>query len=375
MNEEKINKNPPALRILIAPLDWGLGHATRCIPIINYLSCLGIQVILAGEGETIEILRKTQPETVILPLKGYRVRYSRKKNLFFLHLLAQFPKIMAAVFHERKWLKKAIAEYNIDAVISDNRFGLSNPGIPSVFITHQLAIKTGIKWLDALAAKINYRFIEKFNECWVPDTESEPNFAGALSHPVQRPRIPVKYLGVLSRFKTIPAEKIYDLLILLSGPEPQRSIFENMLLQQVNGIKGKIAIVRGLPLESGALPNGNTQLTLFNHLPAEELNRLVLQSKHIVCRCGYSTVMDLVTLQKHAVLVPTPGQTEQEYLASYLEENNLFITRNQENFSLEKAVSALQESASALPAINPHLHKEIINNWVGGLMKHPVMPR
>lgn len=375
MNEEKINKNTPVLRVLIAPLDWGLGHATRCIPIINYLSALGVQVILAGEGETIEILRKTQPETVILPLKGYRVRYGRKKKLFFLNMLVQFPKIISAVYNERKWLKKTIAEYHIDAVISDNRFGLSNPNIPSVFITHQLAIKTGFKWLDAWAAKINYRFIEKFNECWVPDTEGHPNLAGALSHPRQLPRIPVKYLGVLSRFKTMPAEKKYDLLILLSGPEPQRSIFERILLRQVTAIQGKIAVVRGLPLEAGAFSNGHAQLTVFNHLPADELNRLVLQSKCIVARCGYSTVMDLVSLQQKAVLVPTPGQTEQEYLATYLEQNELFITCKQDIFSLEKAVAALQESAPALPSVKPGLNEHVIKNWVSMLMKRPVMPR
>lgn len=369
MNEEKINKNLPALRVLIAPLDWGLGHATRCIPIINYLSGMGIRVIMAGEGETTEILRKTQPESVILPLKGYRVRYSRKKNLFFLHMLVQFPKIIAAVYYERKWLKKVVAEYNIDAVISDNRFGLSIPGIPTVFITHQLAIKTGFRWADALAAKINYRFIEKFNECWVPDMEGQPNFAGALSHPVQRPRIPVKYIGVLSRFKTMPAQKIYELLILISGPEPQRSIFENIVLSQVNDITGKIAVVRGLPLETRALTNGNAQLTIFNHLPAEELNMLIMQSKHIVARSGYSTVMDLVTLQQKAVLVPTPGQTEQEYLASHLLENRFFITRKQEDLSLSEAISALQKTTAAQNDINTGLHEEIIKNWVAGLMQ------
>ncbi len=375
MNEEKINKNLPVLRVLIAPLDWGLGHATRCIPIINYLYGLGVQVILAGEGETTEILRKTQPESVILPLKGYRVRYSRKKKLFFLHMLLQFPKIIAAVYHERNWLKKAIAAYHIDAVISDNRFGLSNPRIPTVFITHQLAIKTGFKWLDALAAKINYRFIEKFNECWVPDMEGKANLAGVLSHPVQRPRIPVKYLGVLSRFKTMPAQKMYELLILLSGPEPQRSIFENILLRQVNDIKGKIAVVRGLPLETGILTNGNAQLTIFNHLPAGELNMLIMQSKHIVARCGYSTVMDLATLMQKAVLVPTPGQTEQEYLAAHLQENRFFVTRKQENFSLAEAVSALQDTTADQTGINPRLQEDIIKNWVAGLMKRSVMQR
>jgi UDP-N-acetylglucosamine transferase subunit ALG13 len=364
MIEEKINKTHPAVRILVVPLDWGLGHATRCIPIINYLQSQGVEVILAGECETVKIFGNTQPKPVILPLKGYRVRYSRNKGLFFLKMLIQFPKIIAAIFHEKNWLKKTVVTHQINAVISDNRFGLSHPGIPSVFISHQLAIKTGNSLLDAIAQKINYHFISKFNECWVPDLETGNNLAGNLSHPKNLPNIPVSYLGILSRFKKYPAEKKYDLLIILSGPEPQRSIFENLLIEQLRNIKGRIALVRGLPVNDIPLSPGFEHAEIYNHLPAENLNEIILQSENIIARCGYSTVMDLVTLQQKAILVPTPGQTEQEYLATYLMEKKIFYTCQQENFSIVKAIESSSHFNLKQHEIETGMQEDVINKWV-----------
>jgi len=254
-------------------------------------------------------------------------------------------------------------------VISDNRFGLSHPGIPTVFISHQLAIKTGNSLLDAIAQKINYHFISKFNECWVPDLETGNNLAGNLSHPKNLPNIPVSYLGILSRFKKYPAEKKYDLLVILSGPEPQRSIFEKLLLTQIKNFKGSIAMVRGLPATVMPLTNGNEQVSIYNHLPASGLNELILQSENIVARCGYSTVMDLVTLQKNAILVPTPGQTEQEYLAAYLMEKKIFFTCKQENFSLEKSMESAGVFNFKQTEIEAGMQEAVINKWLQQVRK------
>jgi len=369
MNVDTINKITPPLRVLIVPLDWGLGHATRCIPIINTISGPGVELLIAGEGDSLKILGKVQPSSVILRLKGYRLRYSKDRKFFLLKMLLQLPGIFWTINAEKKWLKKTIAAHKIDAVISDNRFGLYHPSIRSVFITHQLFINTGNKWLDKLAQKINYHFINKFDECWVPDTKGNPNLAGKLSHPIQLPSIPVSYLGILSRFKKLPVEKKYDLLILLSGPEPQRSIFENLLLQQLKEISGTIVLVRGLPSEEKKLPLPNEQLIVHNHLPAEALNELILQSKNIVARCGYSTVMDLYALGQKAILVPTPGQTEQEYLAIHLMKNKLFYTCVQENFSLKNALEAVKGfNFSHQPEI-PIMNEAFLNSWVSRLRK------
>ena len=369
MNVENINKLNPVLRVLVVPLDWGLGHATRCIPIINELLKHNIEVIIAGEGAAIEILGKSHPEIVILRLKGYRVSYSRNKKFFFLKMLGQLPKIIAAVKNEKNWLSKTIRTHKIDAVISDNRFGLYHPAMRSVFITHQLSIQTGNDFFDKLAQKINYYFINKYNECWVPDAAGKCNLAGILSHPDTLPNTAVNYLGILSRFKKTVTEKKYELLLMLSGPEPQRSIFETKLLSQLNNITGKIVLVRGLPASENKLMTANDQLIIYNHLPADALNELILQSKNIVARCGYSTVMDLFSLQQKAILVPTPGQTEQEYLATHLMENKIFFTCAQDTFLLPEALASAKDFDFSFSAAIPGIQETVIAHWVSDLQK------
>ncbi len=341
MNVENINKNSTKFKILVAPLDWGLGHATRCIPIIQLLISRNITVLLAAEGDTAALLKKEFPTLTLLPLKGYRIAYSQHKTWFFAKMLLQFPKISAAIRYEKRWLKKIIQHYHIDAVIADNRFGLQNAAIHSVYITHQLFIETGSTFLNKIAQKIHYRFINRYDECWVPDAEGNINLAGKLSHPATKPLVPVKYTGCLSRFKKENIIPENDLLIMLSGPEPQRTIFENILLKQINNTDLSIVMVRGLPGKTVDLKAKKKDLKIFNHLPAEKLSTIIQQSQLVLARAGYSTIMDLVALGKKAVLVPTPGQTEQEYLAQYLMSQGLFFAARQKNFLLKNTMNKI----------------------------------
>jgi len=337
---ENINKTTHRPRVLVVPLDWGLGHATRCIPIINVLNGHNTEVLIAAEGAVAKLLQKEFPSIVILPLKGYKISYSRGRQFFLLKMLMQFPRVINSILHEKKWLNNAITQHKIDAVISDNRFGLYSAKATCVYVTHQLFIETGNSFLNKIAQRINYYFINKFDECWVPDAAGIKNFAGKLSHPIKLPVKPVKYLGIVSRCKKIITAKKYDLLVLLSGPEPQRSLFEELILSQLKDMEGIIVLVRGLPGNEKNIIKGNDKLTVHDHLPAEALNELIQQSTDIVARCGYSTVMDLAVLQQKAILVPTPGQTEQEYLARYLMEKKIFFTCPQENFVLQQALEA-----------------------------------
>ena len=365
---ENIYKKNLPLRVLLSPLDWGLGHATRCIPIINALIEHDIEVYIAAEGLVAELLQREFPAIVILPLRGYKIKYSRNSRFFFLKMLAQFPKMITSVKHEKNWLKKTSQDYHIDAVISDNRFGLHLEKTPCIYVTHQLFIQTGNKFLNRIAQKINYYFINKFDECWVPDIAGVNNLAGELSHPKKFPLVPVKYVGTLSRCRKIVTEKKYDLLVLLSGPEPQRTIFENILVAELKNISGKIVIVRGLPGIKDDLPAVSKNVIVHNHLPAEKLNELIQQSENIIARCGYSTIMDLVTLQRNAILVPTPGQTEQEYLAGYLLEKKFFFTCSQENFSLEQALETYRKS-DFVTTNTGGIQTQIISEWIAGLKK------
>ena len=214
MKAENFNIPGNKSRILVAPLDWGLGHATRCIPVISALIKQHCTVIVAAEGQNKTLMQKEFPQLQFIELRGYRVRYSRKKFWLPVKLLWQLPKIMYRIYAENRWLKKAIKEYRVDGVISDNRMGLHNKQIPCVYITHQLTIKTGSLFTESLAQKIHYHYINKFKACWVPDAEGVVNLAGELSHPATLPKMPVKYLGSLSRFEKAAVENQYDLCII-----------------------------------------------------------------------------------------------------------------------------------------------------------------
>ena len=364
-NGKKFNNLSKKPRILIAPLEWGLGHATRCIPVINELINQNCDVFIAAEGATFYLLKEEFPALNFLPLMGYRMKYSRGKKILPWKILSQFPKIVFTIYKEHQWLKRMVKQNNIDVVISDNRFGMYHKKIPSVYITHQLLIKTGNTFTERIAQRIHNFFIKKYTECWVPDFEVN-GVAGQLSHPKKLPK-KIKYIGALSRFELNDAVKKYDLLISISGPEPQRTIFEDQILNDLRSYQGKILFIRGLPENNKPLTFENPSVEIKNHLSAKQLNEAILQSDMILSRCGYTTVMDLVKLQKKAILVPTPGQTEQEYLAKYLMENKIFYTISQKDFVLQKALKDVKSFSFSHPLYNMDQYKNVIVEFVRSL--------
>ena len=271
----KTDNNHAKKTILTAPLDWGLGHATRCIPIIKELNEAGHKVIIAAEGPVKSLLEQEFPNNLFVPLAGYNIRYSKSGSWLLFRLLLQAPKILLTVFKEYRWLKKTVSTYAVDLIISDNRFGLFHQTIPSIYITHQLFIKTGNHFSENLVQRMHGWFIKKYSECWVPDFENDQNIAGELSHPVKLLNN-VKYIGCLTRFeKQESIKKEFDLLILISGPEPQRSIFETILLDQLDNYNGKVLFVRGLPgSKSGtSLPTNfaiTDRIIFKKHLASQE---------------------------------------------------------------------------------------------------------
>ena len=346
-------------KILVAPLDWGLGHATRCIPIIRELVHLGCEVTIAASGQTQVLLQKEFPELSFLSIRGYGIRYGKCNVLGALFI--QLPQILRTLKYERQWLAEIVQKEKFDAIISDNRPGLHHPKIPSVYITHQLQIESGMgKWANLLLLKLHKKYYQHFHEIWVPDLEAGSGLAGRLSHPRYLTEN-VYYIGPLTRFRLQhEIKKNWDLLILLSGPEPQRSLFEHVLLHQLKQTSISVLLVRGLPGKD-AIPEGLAKnITVRNHLSATELEKEIAASSLILCRSGYTTVMDLVFFQKKAVLVPTPGQTEQIYLAKHLLKNGAFPFINQKAFSLEKAI----EIGRSYP------YKKVVDNSSFGLYKN-----
>ncbi|CDF80898.1 glycosyltransferase 28 domain-containing protein [Formosa agariphila KMM 3901] len=319
-------------RILIAPLNWGLGHATRCIPIINQLILHNYTPVIASDGIALALLKKEFPTVETIELPAYDVTYAKKGHFFKLKLLKDSPKLLKAIKAEKKATKHLVENYNIDGIISDNRLGVHSKNIPSVFITHQLQVLSGnTTWLST---KMHQRVIEKFNECWVPDHENEPSLSGKLGH-MKGIEIPIKYLGPLSRFKRTQIEPLYDLMILLSGPEPQRTLLENQLLDAYKQSTKRILCVRGVIEETQSkITIGN--ITVYNFMAGQQLEDAINSSSMMLCRSGYTTVMDLSVLGKKAFFIPTPGQFEQEYLAKRLDELNLVPYCKQDDFSIDK---------------------------------------
>ncbi|GAC1388142.1 MAG: glycosyltransferase [Ginsengibacter sp.] len=315
--------------VLVAPLDWGLGHATRCIPIIRHLIDVNCKVIIGADGKSYELLRLEFPELTFLKLPGYQVSYSANPRLLKLKMLTQIPKILKTIANENHWLKSAVKEHQIDVVISDNRYGLYNRDVYTVFITHQLLIKTGSIIVEWLLRSINYNYILKFNRCWIPDNK-ELSLAGTLSHPRKLPKN-AYYLGPLSRLQKQTIQPKYDYLILLSGPEPQRTILESLMVAQTFILKGRILLVRGTTTSTTLNVNYNCEV--LNLIDSEEVSGYINMSSIVLCRSGYTTIMDLAKLNKAAILIPTPGQTEQEYLATYLNGKYNFLKVSQDRLA------------------------------------------
>jgi len=341
------------------------------VPVIKQLLDDKHEVIIAGDGRVLDFLKSYFPNLKIIILPGYHVVYPGN-NKMIMKMALQLPGILLNILKEHRSLKKIVRDHNIDIVISDNRFGLWTREAFSVYITHQLMIKApdSMLWAEPLLYRFHRWFVKQYDECWIPDLSCENNLSGDLAHKYPLPPNG-SYIGILSRFSKFNSTRIDtqakiapDLLVLLSGPEPQRTILENIVLKDLEQhSKLKTVLLRGLPgdeAEFNTLPD----LTAYNHLNDEELVRLVKSSKVIICRPGYSTIMDLFVLGRSAVLVPTPGQTEQEYLARYLSAKGFFFRISQDDFNISSTVNAAKQLPESIDLKND---MALLENRVRGL--------
>ncbi|WP_445735230.1 glycosyltransferase [Mariniflexile sp.] len=319
-------------RILVAPLNWGLGHATRCIPIINALIANNFVPVIASDGVALMLLQKEFPSLSTIKLPSYHVTYARNGKFLKLKLLKDSPKLLKAIKAEKKMLKDIVEMQNISGIISDNRLGFYHKRVPSVFITHQLHVLSGnTTWIST---KIHEKSIKKFDACWVPDVDGEINFSGKLGYAGSF-EIPTTYIGPLSRFEKKGLKIVNDVLILLSGPEPQRSLLEEKLLSEFKTYPGKVYVVRGV-MENEQTIKLMGNMTVYNFMTSALLEKTINESALVISRSGYTTIMDLAKLNKKAFFIPTPGQFEQEYLAKRLTEMRLVPSCKQEDFTMDK---------------------------------------
>ena len=315
-------------KIIVAPLNWGLGHASRCVPIINALLRNKFTPIIASDGNALTFLQKEFPGLNYLKLPSYNISYG--KNLKF-KLLLQAPKILKAVKKEKEIIEQYVSENkDIVGIISDNRFGVRSDKVHAVYITHQLNVLSGISTF--ITSKIHQKIIKKFDECWIPDNLNS-DFSGKLTS--TKNKLNQKFIGVLSRFKKEKLSKNIDALIILSGPEPNRTSLEKKIKLEFSNYKGNVVLVQG-KMENQQKKSTKKNSTVYNFMLSGELQNAINSAKIVVCRSGYSSIMDLAVLEKKAFFIPTKNQDEQEYLANFLSEKKIIPFCKEEDFTIDK---------------------------------------
>ncbi len=335
-------------KIIVAPLNWGLGHAARCIPIIDNLLEQGLTPVLASDGAALELLVKEYPDLERVTLPSYQIRYGKRLKL---SLFRQVPRIRQAVKIENRLINQYIKENReVAGIISDNRLGVRSKLVTSVYLSHQLRVLSGATTF--LTSWVHRRYINKFDECWVPDTPFS-RFSGRLSQ-VKSLGIPIRHLGILSRFSYQKRAKKFDILVLLSGPEPNRSKMETQLIEQLKSYKGQVGLVRGTT-KPFYTSNQQLGIKIFDMLASKDLEHEINQSDIIISRSGYSSIMDMAVLGKRAFFIPTKGQYEQEYLARYLSEHKQANYATEDTFSLSKLDKMQQDLKFEVTEMNLEL--------------------
>jgi UDP:flavonoid glycosyltransferase YjiC (YdhE family) len=350
-------------RILVAPLNWGLGHASRCIPLIRCLYQLGVEPIIAAEGSALFLLKEEFPTAHFVSFTSPEIRYP--KNLaFWLYFTLKFPHFQRIKREEYKLTEALVQQYQIDGIISDNRYGVYHAAVPSVIITHQLFIPSPV--FKKNIQRFVHRQISKFDFCWIPDWEEKPGLSGKLSHGKHSLK-DVRFIGPLSRFHrevAVPIKR--KIIVVLSGPEPHRSKLEEQLLKQLLEVKVPAMIIRGV---EGAIPQelkkrGGEDIQWKGLLSSKELAQEIKCSELVICRSGYSSVMDLLALQKEAILIPTPGQGEQEYLAQHLRDQQLFYTVSEKHLKLSRDIPGAKSMERRFSYADNSFDQEVVAAWL-----------
>lgn len=352
--------------ILVCPLNWGLGHAARCVPIIRELVSQGAMPIIAADEGPLELLQQEFPKLAYIRFPGVPVRYPLPGESMMWSMMKQAPGLLNGISAESKFIENIIEEKRIDAVISDNRFGAFSQKVPSVYITHQIHIQTGYWLTDALARKQHGRYMRNFQTVWIPDFDAEENLSGKLSHGNNIPAH-AKYIGILNRLDQIYTDKKkYDVAFILSGPEPQRSILEVGCIEQAAQFPDKkFMLVSGKNCPSVEVPENMDRIPMTD---SKTIEKIYATSENIVCRSGYTSLMEMASVGRSAWIIPTPGQTEQEYLADYLAGRMGFRTMGQDSFSLHE-VFENPISHSHTSKYNNHLLTEAVSKLLDSIKK------
>ena len=304
-------------RILFSPLNWGLGHASRSAKLIHHLSKENT-VVIASDGAALHWLSAEFPALPTIELPELKMRYSKRFGAIG-GIIRRVPHFFRSIQRDYKAITKVLEKDNFDLIISDNRYGVYNEQIPSYLITHQLRF---MHPLSSMITGVLQNFIEKFDEVWVPD-DAEHSLSGELSQPENPLNVPLRFIGSLSRFnENREVSKDIKFLLIASGPEPFQSQMINYFEQNFLLLTHSCHIVSSTELSK---EEGLSKNLVGHYKPdSNSLELLIDRSEYVICRSGYSSIMDLIKKNQRAILIPTPGQIEQIYLAKYHKDNPLF---------------------------------------------------
>ena len=333
--------------VIVAPLNSGLGHAARSKTVIDNHLAAACKVIIASDGNSLSVLKRQFPVLQAEELPSYSPVYPLNGNMVWA-MLKQTPKMLLNISNEQSAIKKIASKYNAEIIISDNRYGCFTNFTKNIFLSHQLMIQSpeSLLFLRPSINRLHAKYINRFHECWIPDVEHGFKLSGILSEN-KFIKIPKYNCGLLSSFQSsnLSNDKKYDIVAILSGPEPQRTIFEGKIIEQLEKLHCSALLIRGKISDPNEIPDRGA-LQFKNYMPADEIAKFINTDTLVICRSGYSTIMDIAQLGVRALLVPTPGQTEQEYLASYLEENKIFMMQTQSNIDIQNAIEKKLEYAA-----------------------------
>jgi len=314
-------------KILISPLDWGMGHTTRCVGLIKTLLSNSNEIIFAGNNLQIQFITREFPDVKTIFLEGYNISLDSKKSTYW-QVFSQINKISKALKHEQEFAEKISIEEKIDIIISDNRYGFYSKNSTNILITHQLNLQIP-KWKSTANKKLK-QLIEKFDICWIPDSVSKPICCELTNANLSIPKIHIGHLSRFNKGNAVPlswGEGLgvrYENLAIISGPEPERSRFAKNLIAYLKKQTGKTAIV--------GIGGKESSIDFFENPSTQELEHLIHQSETIISRAGYTTIMEMISLEKKAILIPTPGQYEQEYLAEMIKSDWIIFKTEKEFF-------------------------------------------
>ncbi len=345
--------NPPPYqkRILYAVLNWGLGHAVHSVQMIRSLS-ENNEVILAATGRALAFLKDEFPHLQSINLPDYTIQYASKQRFLVVRLILQVPAMLVSLLREHWQTEKIVRERDIDLIISDNRYGVYSRRALSFFVTHQLRFKlpARLRKFEVISEWFNRWYFRKYTGVLVLDEQGKENMTGDLAHSGKICRHPkLTYIGLWSTVHKENVLQDIDVLAVISGPEPHREIFGKKVIEQMKNMPGNKVVILGKPEDTGK-DYSYPGLQVYSFKNRKEVNALLNRAKIVVCRSGYSSTMDLVSLKKPALMVPTPGQTEQEYQAEYYRDKGYFYMVSQEEMNLSvdlktaKKFSRIKES-------------------------------